>query len=50
MFKNNVRFVKTNVESCWQGQELVEDELKTKMEEINNNLEQNLKMKNITKY
>ena len=41
---------KTNVEPCCSGQELVNDELKTKMEEINNKLEQNLKIKNITKY
>ena len=41
---------KTNVEPCCSGQELVNGELKTKMEEIHNKLEQNLKMKNITKY
>ena len=41
---------KTNVEPCCSGQGLVNGELKTKMEEINNKLEQNLKMKNITKY
>ena len=41
---------KTNVEPCCSGQELVNGELKTKMGEINSKLEQNLKMKNITKY
>jgi phosphoribosyl-dephospho-CoA transferase len=41
---------KTNVEPCSSGQELVNGELKTIMEEITNKLEQNLKMKNITKY
>ena len=40
---------KTNVEPCCSGQKLVNDELKTKMEEINNKLVQNLKMENITK-
>ena len=34
---------KTNVEPCCSGQELVTDELKTKMEEINNRLEQKSK-------
>ena len=41
---------KTNVEACFSGQELVNVELKTKMEEINNKLKQNIKMKNINKY
>ena len=41
---------KTNVEPCCSGQELVNGELKSKMEEIINKLEQNLKMKNTTKY
>ena len=34
---------KTNVEPCCSGQELVNGELKTKMEEINNRLEQKSK-------
>ena len=41
---------RTIEEPCCSGQELVNGELKTKMEEIINKLEQNLKMKNITKY
>jgi hypothetical protein len=39
---------KTDVEPCCSGQELVNGKLKTKVEEINNKIEQNLKIKNIT--
>ena len=40
---------KANVEPCCSGQELVNGEIK-KIEKTNNKLDQNLKMKNITKY